>query len=294
METMPPNCDSTPAADAQWQDITYFTYGSNMKSEKLRTRMALDGTASITYSDSFVACLPDWELCFDLFVVPPQEPAMGSIQRVDGAQVYGVCYTIDSASSWAELLESEGGKDNCYLVIDVEVRVMRKGVLTGEVLPAKTLVTSWEYIIPRSCRDVVRPSKRYVDVILEGAREHKLPAEYVQRLEQTQVARKPQWSILKVLLPMSLSISYIVNDLKVKWMYRPLSFTMAHLFAMSERAVLAGPMQVGTKVLGLLAYIGIVCIGLGLAIPGWIILLLHPKCRSNVRRYNKLIKDSKK
>jgi len=271
--------------------IIYFCYGSNMNSDKLTGRGGAmnENESSIWYSEAFVGRLPDWRLCFDMYAAPPSEPAMGSIERAEGEDVYGVCYKLGTRACWDNLLISEGGSEKFYHTIDVEVERVINGVATGEMARAKTLITTWAYIIPQSCREYVRPSKRYMDIMIEGAKEHGLPQTYVRSLEDIKVSRKCKPSLATFEISLIQLLSYLANDLKKGWIYRPISFVGSYIFAVKEYAAAKEPSSIGTRALEFFATVCYYSYNALFLVPAMMTLVGSAPCRDNLRRYIRIV-----
>lgn len=139
----------------------YFAYGSNMPSRYL-TRIRGTGVISST-----AAQLKDHRVQFaasGLFI----EPAFANLYPEPGAVAYGVVHEIREADL-QRIISSESSSYSMQLVT-----VTRAD--SGETDRAWTLVGE-----RRSDESI--PSQRYLDWMLEGAHEHKLPADYIQTLQ---------------------------------------------------------------------------------------------------------------
>jgi 2-hydroxychromene-2-carboxylate isomerase len=145
----------TGAADGVW----YFAYGSNMSPGTFVERR---GMRPLT---TRVGWLDGYRLCFDL-PIGPGERGCASVLAMPGARVAGVAYRIGHAD--AERLDrTELG----YRRIAVEVAVDGR-----ERMAAFT----YQSTVSQPGR---RPSRRYLDLLLDGARVHGLPADYVAWLD---------------------------------------------------------------------------------------------------------------
>ena len=147
--------------------MKYFAYGSNMSWQELR---------SWCPSAEFVtvARLPDHRLDFTRYS-QRRRGGVADVVPSNGDEVWGVVYDIPSDELPA--LDRKEGVPNAYQRQDVSVIVQ-----AGE--RAKALTYTVVQKVPTE-----RPSQAYVDLILKGARERGLPAEYVRKLEQ--IERRP-------------------------------------------------------------------------------------------------------
>ncbi|MCB9592436.1 MAG: gamma-glutamylcyclotransferase [Sandaracinaceae bacterium] len=137
----------------------YFAYGANMASEVLARR----GLVSL---ESHAARLDDHELRFEEPGVPWIEPVFASIAEAPGRHVHGVLHRLSEADL-AQLDQFEGlGYDR------------RGGLVEARDLGS---VDAFFYAARRHVRGR-RPSRRYVRLLVAGAREHRLPPEWIDRL----------------------------------------------------------------------------------------------------------------
>lgn len=146
--------------DAAWN----FAYGSNLHPEIRERRRGLRPSAVLP------AVLPGWRLAFDLPGVPLVEPAMASILPAPEDEVHGLLLRF-SPKELAELERSEGG-GRFYEQVKVEVRTYE-----GARIRALAFKTAPGSVIPER-----PPSRRYLELIREGARRSGLHPDYVRRL----------------------------------------------------------------------------------------------------------------
>jgi cation transport regulator ChaC len=152
------------AADGVW----YFAYGSNMhpaifcERRGMRPRVMRPGR------------LADYRLCFNL-AIGPGERGVGNIELADGECTWGVLYLLTD-EELTRLDKTEGVGFGAYARMVLEVVAA-----DGERVLAHT------YHSTRTCEGR-KPSARYLGLLLEGARRHGLPAEYVATLEASELA----------------------------------------------------------------------------------------------------------
>ncbi|MFP8881441.1 MAG: gamma-glutamylcyclotransferase family protein [Myxococcota bacterium] len=135
----------------------YFAYGSNLKATRMRERVPSASPVS-------TALLHGWRLTLDKRATDGSGKA--NLSRKAGASLWGFVYRIEPAE-WTDLDRFEPG----YTRTDVEVLAA-----DGRRLSAQT------YIASVAVAELVA-FDWYKALIVEGAREHGLPADYVTTLE---------------------------------------------------------------------------------------------------------------
>ncbi len=149
--------------------LWYFAYGSNMSRTIFVERRGMQPSASTW------GWLDGYRLSFDL-PVGPGERGVANLARQVGARTCGVlhCITADEAD---RLDRTEGVHLGYYRSIVVPV-----------VTPAKQTIAAFTYQSPRVSPGR-KPSRRYLGLLLDGAREHGLPSEYIALLHGFELAR---------------------------------------------------------------------------------------------------------
>ena len=142
--------------------MKYFAYGSNMSREELRSRCP--NAEFVT-----IARLPDHRLDFTRYS-RRRQGGVADIVPSSGDEVWGVVYDIPSDELPA--LDRKEGVPNAYQRAIVSV-------ITPSGERAEALTYTVVHKVPTES-----PSERYLALILKGAREWGLPAEYVLMLEQ--------------------------------------------------------------------------------------------------------------
>ena len=152
------------ATRTQW----YFAYGSNLDPRTFLGRRQMRPLRTSP------ARLDDWALCFDL-PVGPGERGVGNVRLQAGAVVWGVAYELGESDA-DRLDRTEGVHRGAYLRAPVQVETVG-----GVILDAFT------YHSQRGLAER-KPSRRYLGLLLAGARHHGLPADYVQMLRAIPLA----------------------------------------------------------------------------------------------------------
>jgi hypothetical protein len=141
--------------------VWYFAYGSNMQPATFRGRRGIEALRAVP------ARLAGWRLVLDKPPLVPVGHAMANVVESAGHDVYGIAYAV-TAADLAHVELTEGVLIGNYRRIPV-----RLAPIDGsDALEAFTLTSDR--------RDPgLRPSDRYMALLIEGAEWHGLPAEYV-------------------------------------------------------------------------------------------------------------------
>ncbi|MCY1004215.1 gamma-glutamylcyclotransferase [Nannocystis pusilla] len=161
-------------------DVWYFAYGSNLHPQRRATRAALSPL------DTTPGTLCGWRLVFDMPGVPPADPAMASIRREAGSEVHGLLLRL-TAHQFAALVGSEGG-DRFYVREQVEVIAYDDRKVIAEVFIAAP---------GRRLQRERTPSRRYLELIREGARLSALRPEYcawLEALPHAEASPRARWA----------------------------------------------------------------------------------------------------
>ena len=145
--------------------VWYFAYGSNMQPATFRGRRGIVPLAVRA------ARLTGWRLTFDKPPILTMGEAMANIVEEPGCEVFGVAYAV-SNDDLAHIELTEGVLIGNYHRVDVMVRPIESADGT---LAAVTLASDR--------RDpTLRPSRRYMAIVIEGAEAHGLPASWLDWL----------------------------------------------------------------------------------------------------------------
>ncbi len=148
------------SAQANIADQYYFAYGSNMPTRYLYN------VRGVLPAHSEAGVVENYEVSFMAPGLNSLEPAFTFLTKSESKKAYGVLHHV-SKQDLVKVKESEGALYE-WATLPVELK-------NGEVVAAQTLVRL-------SHGDVGVPSKRYLQILIEGAREHGLPEVYVKGL----------------------------------------------------------------------------------------------------------------
>jgi cation transport regulator ChaC len=137
----------------------YFAYGSNMKRSQLESRAG-------AVHETRLASLPGYELAFNRKA--RGGVATANIRPAAGKLLRGVLYRINE-SAFRSLDRFEGAPQH-YRRIQVDATDA-----SGAKIPAQV------YIATRVEKGL-KPAAHYLQAILDGAREHGLPADYIESI----------------------------------------------------------------------------------------------------------------
>jgi hypothetical protein len=118
--------------------------------------------------------LDGYRICFNL-PVGPGERGVANIEQEDGASIHGVLHLLTRAEL-DRLDRTEGVHVGAYQRIPVEVAV-GDGTRVTAITYRSSLTTTGR-----------KPSARYLQLLLDGAREHELPDEYIRFLAGLELA----------------------------------------------------------------------------------------------------------
>jgi hypothetical protein len=149
------------------EPIWYFAYGSNMQ------RATFAGRRGIAPVRALAARVRGWRLVLDKQPLIPIGESFANIVPHADAETFGVVYEI-CEDDLAHVDLTEGVLIDNYRRIEIAVEVLAAG---GDDLPERAFTLVSEKHAPD-----LRPSARYMALLIEGAEEHGLPAEWVAAL----------------------------------------------------------------------------------------------------------------
>jgi cation transport regulator ChaC len=148
--------------------LWYFAYGSNLSRAIFVERRGLRPL------EVRRARLDGHRLTFDL-PVGPGERGVANLAPDPTASTWGVCYLLDAAGC-EHLDRTEGVHRGYYRRLDIRVVTDDGAALAAFAYQGAASVAGR------------KPSARYLGLLLDGAREHGLPAEWVRYLEGLELA----------------------------------------------------------------------------------------------------------
>jgi gamma-glutamylcyclotransferase len=157
---------------AHTKPVVYFAYGSNMSTK------VFDDRRKMKYLAKAPCVVHDFRLCFDLPGFPPFEPAFANLEPSPGSKVHGVAYLINQ-DFLSYLHYSEGG-GRSYLFAHAKGTLYNHHQTSIDIV---TLVCPPDRCMSAARQQTFPPSKRYMTILRDGARAHKLDSEWVAKLE---------------------------------------------------------------------------------------------------------------
>jgi gamma-glutamylcyclotransferase len=155
----------------------YFAYGSNMQSATLR------GRRGVEYRRACAGRVVDWRVVFDKPPLIGNHGAFGNLIEEAGAVAFGVAFEVDD-DDLAHIELTEGVLIGNYERIVVAVQ-------TIATMPE--LITAHSLSSPRRCDNV--PTRRYMDLVIDGAIEHGLPEAHVASLRAVATCEESESSL---------------------------------------------------------------------------------------------------
>ena len=142
--------------------MRYFAYGSNMSSEEMQAWCP--GARFIA-----TARLPHHRLDFTRYS-RKRQGGVADVVPAKGQEVWGVLYELDAGDLVA--LDRKEGVPNAYTRAYVDI-----APVSGET--ARALIYT---VVDKATTEA--PSREYLGIMLKGARERDLPADYLAMLER--------------------------------------------------------------------------------------------------------------
>jgi len=145
------------------ESLVYFAYGSNLKKEQMDER-------GVVVYKNYKGFIKNYKLEFNKKSIDGSSKA--NITKSDGEIVWGICYELDAAG-FENLRKHEKG----YEKLEVAVYDENQEVL----FTAKTFISN------KICDKL--PTKDYLDKIIEGAKQHELPKDYIEKIEKQPIQK---------------------------------------------------------------------------------------------------------
>ncbi len=157
--------------------LSYFGYGSNMNAHSLKAK-------GVVAQKSRRALLRNYELVFNVKHWFPHEGGVANVVPAVSACVQGVLHEIESSDlALLDVVESYGVG---YTRIEVPVEV------GNETETALTYVGMETFI-----DDTCLPTQRYMNILLQGAREAGIHEPYLRKLEEQRLFQPPTYSLFE-------------------------------------------------------------------------------------------------
>jgi hypothetical protein len=156
------------------EDFVWFVYGSALDPEAFAAWAAEHGYPAPALDPAFPARIEGWRLAFD---VPSRawDGAVASLAPQPGAFVEGLAVPMPGDARGL-VDHKEGAISGLYRPLEVEVTTLRGGTR----LRAVAYVSTPERRLPQEAP----PSRRWLDVLLRGARARGLSAAWIAELER--------------------------------------------------------------------------------------------------------------
>jgi hypothetical protein len=146
--------------------MIYFAYGSNLNLSQMKARCP--GAKKIG-----IGRLHGYEICFPRKSSSRQGKGVASICEKPGTFVEGVLFQLTN-SDWNRLDEYEGVPDS-YARKLVTISMIGGKKIVGETYLANTMEGG-----------PFKPSKVYIDLIIQGAQENGLSVDYIEKLKKVE------------------------------------------------------------------------------------------------------------
>lgn len=165
--------------------VAYFAYGSNMDPA------TLGGRRGIAWTRAVPARARGWRLALDKPSLLGTGEGMATIVRDDRAAVWGVLYEI-SREDFEHLELTEGVRIGHYERVNLVVEPAAPwDDAVASPVPAFTLSSDRR-------EDGVRPTERYVGLLVAGAKAHGLPEPWIAMLKGIEAAEeRPDLAVLR-------------------------------------------------------------------------------------------------
>lgn len=179
-------CRSDAAPSGPNRVVKYFAYFSNMNPLVLGPQSQVFGRRC-NILDAQSASLRDFSLVFNVIGIPP-EPVFANIAEKLGGEVKGVLYSLRT-SDFDRVARSEGYIDTLRTrpfpfrqllgarLLDIDVRLVN-----GDMMRATTVFWPTSVSPPAQLVKLLKPSRRYVQYAIDGARYHGIETWYIRKV----------------------------------------------------------------------------------------------------------------
>jgi gamma-glutamylcyclotransferase len=152
----------------------YFAYGSNMDSATLRGRRGIEWTRAAP------ALARGWRLAIDKPSLLGTGEAMATIDVAPDGEVWGVLFDLATAD-YEHLELTEGVRIDHYRRTGIEVAPSHSW--DSALVSAVTLVSS-------DHDPTLKPTTRYMKLLVEGAAQHGLPPSWLETLRRIEAVEE--------------------------------------------------------------------------------------------------------
>jgi len=146
----------------------------------------LRGRRGIEWSRASAARARGWRLAIDKPSLLGSGEGMATIVVDPQCEVWGVLYDI-TASDFEHLELTEGVRIDHYRRTEIVVEPLVTGEAAAEPSVPALTVTSDER------NPSLRPTRRYMRLLVSGAQEHGLPATWIERLRSIEAVDSGSW-----------------------------------------------------------------------------------------------------
>ena len=144
----------------------YFSYGANMNVKYIEERK------KVKVIESAPAILKDFRMAFSFKGFPHVEPGFAGLWDSPGSNVHGIAICLDKQS--ADILDTSEGANNTFGYVKQKV--------TFNTYAGKA-IEGFIYIDKSPDRKEYLPSRRYLNILISGAKEAGLDSKYIAKLE---------------------------------------------------------------------------------------------------------------
>jgi len=183
--------------------VWYFAYGSNMQSATLAGRRGIAPTVAVA------ARAPGWRLVLDKPPLVPMDQSFANLVPDPNAETFGVLYEI-GADDMAHVELTEGVPVDNYRRVEIDAVPLAPArtpapmrsqstaspptsaqppATPGPVVSASPPIRALTLVSDKHASGL-RPSARYMALLIEGAEEHDLPAEWIAFLRSLPTAQE--------------------------------------------------------------------------------------------------------
>lgn len=153
-------------------DQWIFAYGSNMHLADLKRWFRESGQSGGDIARSEAATLADYRLVWNYYAVK-RHGGGANVEAAPGSVLHGVALLVDAPTLAG--IDRKEGYPHVYNRCSVDV-----------ALRAGPIVRSYLYqVMPvHRRREFIAPTARYLDLLIQGAREHALPEAHLEGLRR--------------------------------------------------------------------------------------------------------------